>query len=92
MQQKQNKTQKASNRISLYSKFKMWCLVHRVPVLLIPGILIAVCAIAAFLVGGVVVGWDIKAALTSPTSILAYVIISFAILGALYYFFIARRK
>ena len=84
--------QKPSQNRSLYSKFKMWCAFHNIPLFLIPCILFFAVAVTALLIGGSIVGWDIAGFLKSPTGILMYVVIGLAILGGVYYFFTTRNK
>lgn len=90
----QNKNQQKSSKFrNLCSKFKEWCVLHNVPTLLIPAILLAVFATAAIFVGGALAGWDIKAILTSSTAVLIYVLIgAVAVLGLGYYFIYKRNR
>ena len=92
MQQKQTNQQKPQKHISLYSKFKTWCLYHRVPVILFPILAILVLAISALLIGGSIAGWDIVGFLTSPTGVLMYVILFLIIVVYIYYRFNNRGR
>lgn len=54
--------------------FKIWLGEKRIPVLVIPLILILIVGILVLIIGGTVAGWNIGRALTSKTAALFYVI------------------
>lgn len=81
MQPKQPK----QNRISLYSRFSKWCAVHRIPILLFPIAILFLAAVAVLIIGGTVLNWNIAGILTSPTSILIYVILFLVSFAYLYH-------
>lgn len=79
------------NRASLSSKFKMWCVVHRIsPIAISIAALVAV-ALVGLLIGGSIAGWDIRGFIISPTGALVGVIIILSLLGVGYYYFTHRR-
>lgn len=79
------------NKQSLFSKLKIWCAVNDIPFIAIPIVFFAVFAIAAILVGGAIVGWDIAGFITSPTGILA-ITVFVLVVTYLVLFYITRRK
>lgn len=79
------------NKQSLFSKFKVWCAVNDIPVIVFPIVCFALFAVAAILIGGAIVGWDIIGFLTSSTGILSITVSALVILY-LTLFFITRRK
>ena len=80
------------NRTSPCFKFKTWCAVHRIPTLLFPLLFVAIVAIAALVIGGIIAGWNVLNALTSPTGVLIEIVLLVLILGALYYYFTHRDR
>lgn len=89
MQQKQ--TQNPQRRTSLYSKFKLWCAYHRIPLLVIPIAVLAILACAALAIGGAIAGWDFVGFITSPTGILVAVVAVLIILAVVKFFVLDRR-
>ena len=79
------------NKQSLFSKFKVWCAVNDVPVIAFPIACFVLFAVAAVLIGGAIVGWDIVGFLTSSTGLLIITISALVILY-LTLFFTLRRK
>ena len=81
MQPKQPK----QNRTSLYSKFKQWCKIHSIPLIVFPILALILIALTALVIGGTIAGWDIAGFLQSPTAVLIYVILLIFAFGLLYY-------
>lgn len=79
------------NKQSLFSKLKVWCAVNDIPIIVFPIAFFALFALAAVLIGGTIVGWDILGFITSSTGILSITVSALVILY-LTLFCITRRK
>lgn len=86
MQQKPNRKKE-----SLYSKFKLWCAVHRIPTLAFPIIVLAILAILGLLVGCIITGWDFKSYITSPGGMLVGVVLLLTVISTVYFISTYRK-
>lgn len=91
MQNNQQNRPQQPHRISLFSKIKTWCRENGISALIIAAIACIVAGVAAILIGGSVVGWDIAGYLTSPKGYLTIVLVVITLFG-LVYGLIQRRK
>lgn len=69
--------------LNLYSKFKDWCLLHRIPIIAVPIALFLILATALFFIWGSVVGVNFGKILTSGTAVLVYAVFGTVLIAVL---------
>lgn len=83
---------RSQNPKSLYSKFKEWCLVHDIPTIMFPLIIIGIVGILGLVIGALILDWDLLAVFVSPTATVVYAFIVILICGVLYRLLMRRLK
>lgn len=87
----QHKNQKPTRFKNLYSNFKEFCALHRIPTIVFPILALLVIACIVLAIGGAALGWDIAGALTSSAAILIYSVFTVLLISLTYYWLTHRE-